>query len=226
MKETAAEALIGRWLKRSGDNAEAVLGAIQRARDGRVIDPIPWITAAIKPKANGSSHAQENRSVHAAADRSLTAFEASTPTSPELPAIKAKQLFGCFRRGHANDPDTYAAAIAAVLTRFAPEVVAYVTDPRTGLPSRSNWLPTVYEVRLACEERAAEIEWPSRRDALERQQLAERERYEKQRANAPTRAEIEAKLGRAIGNRLRAAYHVTAEQWAAIPDAKPARERA
>jgi hypothetical protein len=69
VKETAARGCIGRWLKQTDDNAETVLAAIQRARDGRVIDPIPWITQAIKPKANGSSHAQENRSVHAAADR-------------------------------------------------------------------------------------------------------------------------------------------------------------
>ena len=135
-------------------------------------------------------------------------------------------MFGCFRKGDANDPDTYAAAIAAVLTRFPPEVVAHVTDPRSGLPSRSNFLPTVHEVRLACEERDADLNRSNRRAALERQQLAEREQYEQQRANAPTRAELEAKLGRAIGERLQAAHHVTAEQWAAIPDAKPARERA
>jgi hypothetical protein len=156
---------------------------------------------------------------------SLTSSTTSTPTSPELAAIKARQLFGCFRKGDANDPDTYAAAIAAVLTRFPPEVVAHVTDPRTGLPSRSNFLPTVHEVRMDCEERAAVIEWPSRRAALERQQLAERERYEQQRANAPTRAELEARLGRAIGGRLQAAHHITAEQWDAIPDAKPVRSR-
>jgi hypothetical protein len=107
-------------------------------------------------------------------------------------------LFGCYRKGDANDPDTYAAAIAAVLTRFPPEVVAHVCDPRDGLPSRSSWLPTVYEVRVACDALVAGEVRASKRAALERQQLAERREYEQRRANAPTRAEIEAKLGRAI----------------------------
>ena len=158
MKEKAARSLIGRWLKQSGDNAEAVLGAIQRARDGRVIEPIAWISQAIKPKATMETVMLKKIVPFTPPPTSLlTSSTASTPTSPELAAIKARQLFGCFRKGDANDPDTYAAAIAAVLTRFPPEVVAHVTDPRTGLPSRSNFLPTVHEVRLACEERDADL---------------------------------------------------------------------
>ena len=165
----------------------------------------------------------------------MTSFTHSTPTSPELAATKARQLFGCFRKGDANDPDTYAAAITAVLTRFPPEVVAHVTDPRTGLPSRSNFLPTVYEVRLACEECLDGMTWAAKRAKLEREQLAERQQYEQQRANALTRAEIEAKLGRpigrpighidseAIGNRLKAAHGISEAEWAAIEDAKPLR---
>lgn len=39
--------IIGRWLKDTKDDAQRVLGAIQRARDARVIDPIPWITRAL-----------------------------------------------------------------------------------------------------------------------------------------------------------------------------------
>jgi hypothetical protein len=49
------------------DNEQAVLGAIQRARDHRVHNPIPWITNALK----GSQHAH-NTSVftHSAANQS------------------------------------------------------------------------------------------------------------------------------------------------------------
>jgi hypothetical protein len=71
--------LIGRWLKDTGDNAEAVLGAIQRARDARAVEPIGWITQAIKP-TNGSHHVQKDRSVHAAAARlvdRIKAFDAN-----------------------------------------------------------------------------------------------------------------------------------------------------
>lgn len=54
--------IIGRWLKQSGD-AQAVLSAIQRARDHRVIEPIAWITRAL---TRGNGHA-ENRSLSAVA---------------------------------------------------------------------------------------------------------------------------------------------------------------
>lgn len=62
-------------------------------------------------------------------------------------------LFGCYRRGDANDPDTYCAAVAATLARFSAEVAEYVTDPRTGIPGTSQWLPSVAEVKSACVAR-------------------------------------------------------------------------
>jgi hypothetical protein len=49
-----ARSLIGSWLKQAGDDAQQVLGAIQRARDHRPHEPIAWITQAIRP--NGRSH--------------------------------------------------------------------------------------------------------------------------------------------------------------------------
>jgi hypothetical protein len=68
-------------------------------------------------------------------------------------------MFGCYRKGDANDPDTYVAAIAAVLADYPADVIQSVTDPRTGLPSKSDWPPTVREVKSACED----IEGPRRR---------------------------------------------------------------
>lgn len=62
-------------------------------------------------------------------------------------------LFGCYRKAEANDPEVLTAAIAAVLSEYPYDVVEYVTDPRTGLPSTSKWLPSVFEVREACEQR-------------------------------------------------------------------------
>lgn len=46
----------------------------------------------------------------------------------------------------------YAAAVTAVLSDYPLDVIDYVTDPRTGLPVRSKWLPTVFEVKQACDE--------------------------------------------------------------------------
>ncbi len=62
-------------------------------------------------------------------------------------------LFGCYRKTDANDPEVLAAAIAATLAEFPMDVVEYVTDPRTGLPATSKWIPSVFEVREACEKR-------------------------------------------------------------------------
>jgi hypothetical protein len=64
---------------------------------------------------------------------------------------RTRLMFGCYRKGDANDPDTYTAAIAAVLAEYPAEVIKAVTDPRTGLPRKVSWLPTVKEVSDACD---------------------------------------------------------------------------
>lgn len=71
-------------------------------------------------------------------------------------------MFGCYRRGDANDPDTYVAAVAMVLSRYAAEVVKAVTDPFSGLPSRLKGeyggMPDVADVRAACDREAERLE--------------------------------------------------------------------
>jgi len=66
--------------------------------------------------------------------------------------MRAKILLGCYRTGDANDPETYVAAVTAVLARYPEEVITAVTHPVTGLPSKKGWLPTVKEVSEACAE--------------------------------------------------------------------------
>jgi len=56
VSESGARGNIGRWLKAMRDDSQAVLGAIQRARDNRVLNPIPWITQALAGPKNGSAH--------------------------------------------------------------------------------------------------------------------------------------------------------------------------
>lgn len=65
-------------------------------------------------------------------------------------AVRAKLLLGCYRTGDASDPETYVAAITAVLARYPEVVITAVTHPVTGLPSKKNWLPTIKEVSAAC----------------------------------------------------------------------------
>lgn len=69
----AAKPNIGRWLKATGDPV-AVLGAIQRARDNRIIDPIPWITAALPSKGQWNGRPEEN-SLVAAGKRRLAELD-------------------------------------------------------------------------------------------------------------------------------------------------------
>ncbi len=70
----------------------------------------------------------------------------------EYATERARLLLGCYRRGDANDPDTYVAAITATLARYPEDVIKAVTHPASGLPVQKDFLPTVREVYLACEE--------------------------------------------------------------------------
>lgn len=67
-------------------------------------------------------------------------------------AERAQMMFGCYRKGDANDPETYTAAVAAILSEYSPDVVQRVTDPRTGIPRRMKFMPNPAEVSEICDE--------------------------------------------------------------------------
>lgn len=71
--------------------------------------------------------------------------------APEYAAERARMLFGCYPRGMANDPDTYVAAVAAVLCEYPTEVVHHLTDPRTGVARKVKFLPTLAEITEAAK---------------------------------------------------------------------------
>lgn len=71
-------------------------------------------------------------------------------------------MFSCYRKDDAHDPELYCAAIAATLGDYARGIVEFATDPRTGIASKSRFLPSVSEVREFCD---AEL---VRRDRLAR----------------------------------------------------------
>jgi hypothetical protein len=70
---------------------------------------------------------------------------------PALAAERTRIMFGCYRKGDANDPEMYTTAIAAVLAEYPADIVRRVTDPVRGLPTKLNWLPTVAEVVKECD---------------------------------------------------------------------------
>lgn len=100
-----------------------------------------------------------------------------------------KVLIGCYRTGEANDPEIYADAVIAVLSDYPMEVVRRVVDPRRGLPSKTKWLPTIAEVKEACESEMGPIRRAQADEGHERRitrQLAERAEAERQDREART----------------------------------------
>jgi hypothetical protein len=71
--------------------------------------------------------------------------------SPSLALARTMLMLGCYRKGDASDPQIYAGAVAAVLADYPPAVVLAVTDPAHGLPTQGDWMPTIAEVKRACE---------------------------------------------------------------------------
>jgi hypothetical protein len=118
----------------------------------------------------------ENEQFNRRPQTSSTASEPSTsPRQLTYATERAKLMFGCYRRGDANDPDTYVAAVAAVLSRYNSEIIKAVTDPYSGLPARkteSGWsgLPDVADVKEACEAEAARQQRMAKLAALPRPQ--------------------------------------------------------
>jgi hypothetical protein len=109
---------------------------------------------------------------------------------------RTRLLFGQFRKGEANDPVTFAAAIGAVLSQYPEEVIVAATDPRTGLASRTDWLPTSREVRVICEELVRPIQETERRRRDLERQFAD---GEVDRSERPSLAEMRAKYGKNWG---------------------------
>ena len=108
-------------------------------------------------------------------------------------AARAKLLLGCYRTGEANDPETYVAAVTAVLAHFPEEVITSVTHPVTGLPKKSSWLPTIKEVNDACNEAIEPIRQHEARLKRIKEQMEMRERED--RGEKPTLDQLKEKYG-------------------------------
>jgi hypothetical protein len=126
---------------------------------------------------------------------SVTSIVRENRTEPSVAVARAKVLAGCYRKDDAADPETYAMALAAVLSEYSLDIVRQVTDPRSGLPSRSQWLPTVKEVRDACEEIDQRRRAMAQMKKREAEQLAARKAAELSRDRRPTYEELKAQYG-------------------------------
>lgn len=119
----------------------------------------------------------------------------SPATDPETAVARATLLAGCYRKDDAADPETYVTALAAVLAEYSPDIVQRVTDPRSGLPSRVQWLPTVKEVRDECESIGGHRRRLAEMAAREERQLRERREFEASKQAKPTFQQLREKYG-------------------------------
>lgn len=140
-------------------------------------------------------------------------------------------MLGCYRAGDAHDPKVYVTAVIAVLSDYTQDIVDRVTDPRDGIPSKIKWLPTIAEIKGACEQ----IAGPRRRNAewneQSQRQLAERKALEDRRPKQTYeefKAEMAARGMPVNGTRTMAATHTVEDlkhlgnlsdaQWDALPN--------
>ena len=85
----------------------------------------------------------------------LTLSDINTPCPPQIAGERARLMLSCYRQGEASDPEAYVTAICAVLTYYPEPVVRKVTHPLHGIPGKLKWLPSIAEVKAACD---AEVE--------------------------------------------------------------------
>jgi hypothetical protein len=132
-------------------------------------------------------------------------------TSPLDPFYSqaTRTLLGQYRKDDAADPEVFAASCTALFSDYPKDVVAYATDPRTGLVTVHAWLPNIAEVRKFCED----LMQPRRQAAYDR---ASAERRRNTPALAPPREtrltleELKAKHGPNWGLQTAADKHKAA----------------
>jgi hypothetical protein len=121
-----------------------------------------------------------------------TASLNDSSTAAELAKL-VRMLFACYRMTETSDPETYTAAAIMVLSDYPIQIVRAVCDPRNGLPSRCKWLPSIAEIKEACEEKQGPIVRERVRRAQLEKQFAERDNTD--HSKRLTVAELKAKYG-------------------------------
>ena len=115
-----------------------------------------------------------------------------------MAARQAAKLFGCYPRNDANDPETFLTAATAILASYSEVVADRVCDPlrRDSLPSKSKFLPSIAEIRAACE---VEMVWY---DTVERRDRERRHTAEVLAPAPPATAESRARVRQAADELL------------------------
>lgn len=89
-----------------------------------------------------------------------------TLCSTEVAEGLALLILGAYRDATLTSPDVFISTASAVISGFTEEIAREAFNPRTGLQTRSKWLPTISEIREACEKVGGEIANRERRRML------------------------------------------------------------
>lgn len=163
--------------------------------------------------------------------RTLTQGSQSTAEKAAFSTERARLLLGQFQRGKADDPATFTAGVAAILSRYSCEVVCRATDPRIGLALKYDWLPTLRQVYEECEIHAERERIAERRRTELRQQLQRREAEreppseEERRRVAARLEEFNLAMGRRTAAQRRAEAEETLARYLAEANAGPSAAR-
>lgn len=114
----------------------------------------------------------------------------------------AGRLFKQFRNDGANDAKTFMVSAVAVLQHYPKDVIAEVTHPYSGLASKQQWLPTIFEIRTACEAEMAPRRRAAQHEKVREETLRlrlEDELLEHDRATRPDLEELQAAKGEHFG---------------------------
>jgi hypothetical protein len=114
----------------------------------------------------------------------------SAKCTPELAAVMATRLFGFYRASEANDPETFIAGATAMLANYSEAIVRKVCDPLRGLPSTNQWLPSIAEIRTACETEMVWYHAVERRERVRDETLARRDDSRKAPVGSPEHVRV------------------------------------
>jgi len=84
--------------------------------------------------------------------------QVSPKLSPKSDSVwvlgRVELLMSAYRKADYHNPTGFVATMGAILEQYDPEIVEYVTDPKTGIQRRLKWPPAPAEVVEACEAEA------------------------------------------------------------------------
>jgi hypothetical protein len=148
----------------------------------------------------------------------LRAAASSVPSSANSPISKERMklilrctlaIFSAYRAdsyGSDEHAEGYKANLKAVLGQYPDDVIAHISDPRTGVQRACKWPPTIAEIVTACEVQMQHMAKLERMRNWGKATLEDRRRLEAPREERPTFEEMKAKYG---------------EDWGLTPDPRP-----